>query len=227
MRQILLSALFALSPCVAGAIDWQSATPGHRITDGQLEVGRFVFILPSGEWHVTAKGTDRLSGFTGAAPPMLSIALGNIEDGKLLGTLSITTPANSFGSVNWGDAPCSGEKTVMAFNEGTSFRYPECLQIMKATPLATWSALDPRTYYARAVKKLELLNVPIPERAFEVFYLKTYRGDSLRMSVMIEGNPEAPLPSTLDAWGRALREASRSVVMNGGGAVVIPALPKP
>lgn len=227
MRQVLLSAFFVLSPCMGNAMDWKSASPGSRLEDAQVEVGRFTVKLPPGAWHVIAKGTDRLSGFSGAAPLMLSIALAQIDAGKLVGVLSIVTPANSYARVIWGDTPCKDDTTLVSSKEGGDFRHPECLHIWKATPKATWEALDPEVYFARVAKQLTALQTSVPERAFGVYYSKAYRGDSLRILSMLPGNTDEPLPPAVEAWGQAMRITIRTAVMGDGSVVTVPPLPRP
>lgn len=227
MRQTLIGSFFVLSSCAANGAQWMTVSPGEPLPDTQIDIGRFVIQLPPGSWHVLAKSSNRVSGFPGTAPVLLSVALAQVENGKLVGTLAITTPASSYARVIWTARPCQEDTTLWASKDGATFQYPECLHIGKATPRTTWTALDPTAYLARAAKALEAMTVPLPDRAFEVSYAKMYRGDSLRITTMIPGNPDGPLPPAFETWGRAVRATVRIAVMGDSTAVSIPPLPRP
>lgn len=216
--------LFWVAVSNASATDWKTAAPGQPITDGKIEIGQFTIRLPAGEWFVIAKGQDRSTGaWTGAAPTFLSIAFAQLENGKLLGAFSITTPASSI-SANWSDSLCNVPAPLLVDTAGSNFRHPECLTFTKIDP-QIWQG-DANSYYGRAAGVLRTLNVQPPDQAFHIMYLKGYRQDNIRLHALIPGDPAAGIPSAVEAWGRDMRIALRASITGDTKEAVLPPLPQ-
>lgn len=220
---ILLAAVAYTFPAIAA--NWDAAKPGDSVADNLVQVGRFKLKLPNGNWFIVGKGSDRLSGWSGAAPLMLSLAVAQVDAGRVLGVLSIYTPTNSF-PAQWSDGICRVEQPLFIDMSHSTRVHPECVHVLKGSPKGWW-AMNAKSYWGRVARQIQMYPAEISDEGFYVTAFRSYRQDSLRLNIMIPGTPEAPVPASVSDWALQVQEQLRRTVAGDTDVLELPPLPRP
>jgi hypothetical protein len=220
---ILLTAFMYALP--ARSVSWDAAKPGETVPDNHVQIGRFKVKLPSGDWFIAAKGSDRLSGWSGSAPVMLSLAVAQVDAGRVRGVLSIYTPAYSL-SANWSDGACQVEQPLFIDKSRLTRVHPECVHILKGSPKGWWAA-DPKSYWGRVARQIQTYPAEIDDEGLYVTAFRSYRQDSLRLNVMVPGNFSAPISPSISDWALQVQEGVRRAVAGDSDVLELPPIPSP
>jgi hypothetical protein len=220
-RRWLLAGLAAAAG-TAGAVDIVATPPAQPLPDHQITIGSRSVMLPPGNWTYVARseGTVKHGSVDRKAPYHTAYAMA-VDQGRMVGGVTVRMTINSTPVTAWVDEPCKVEGYLHKEEFDGSFKFPECLVVYKRR---AHLAAKQEGFYGQVQEWASAQPVKLPGPVYEVVYSRFGTNDFGVVRVFVPQRSVAN-DGELIAWAKQLPPAFKSLFENRQSVAGLPALP--
>jgi hypothetical protein len=197
MKRLLVTFILSFA-----AMSFAQETKVGEDVSGQITVGKAIFALPPGKWHVVAERIDRtnLTGGGIGGEVKQNYLVQRDAENRFLAALFIRATISSTVVSSWSDATCNRKDTLHRDTLRGNFNFPECLLINHLTNF--WGGDIPSNEFDKKIWHwFKEKNVKLPFNVLSAIYTNHFAGDQVRYSIQVNTEINGLVDIDKKTWG--------------------------